>query len=787
MDGIGSPAHNGAAMAALARRLLTATLAVGLLVASIVAVLWAPVASSPVRRPLFPRGRGEARTLPLPTLVAGDPSDGSTPSRATLVTGAVEDLLQAPRLALVLGPVDRRARLLGAQLRLLGGTCSWDSTGMLVLDEETAIPLDRAATCDGETRTGPAEVTLLVRSEGAVALGVLRPRDDAPREPGFLRVREGANEELLVRLFAVEPSARAPQPRVALLAHVWQELRPAEIGIALATSALFAMVGALLFPWSGASGPRLVAGAGLGMGLFAAALAVAYATLVPPLAALDEPYHLRSYAALTNRPELDGDVQRWSELAHVTRVRFQPDQRFRPEDVENPFVRRDAFSFVPDVRSRSAATAAFWLRLAPLLGRASAPRTLLGLRLANGCLFALSVGLAAAFLAAAAPARWPQLLAVPFLLIPSLPFFATALAELAVLTAAATLFAAGLVTLVLDGPRSSWAGLPLGIGTALLFAGGRSPWPVVALLASVLLARVVLGPRAPARPAREAALFWGGQAVGVAAFFLLADPVYVGGVSSDRIVAIAPHGLGAVAVGLVRSPLPALALLILAAVLEAGLSPWRTRFALRIAGGWRRAWRAAALVATSLVGLSLLGSLLLRYPSLPLVPIPNPYPTAEYVGRAAAALLTALRLREPDFLTFSSFWGGFGWLDTIPPAPFLVGLSIALAAAVVGLLLHLRRADDPRPPAFLLALGAGAAASVVLYGIAIHRLPMNMTGRYMASWHIALAAVAGSAAALWDERPSCLAAVPFPRTAWLLLVAGGMHAYSLGFILRRYF
>jgi hypothetical protein len=306
----------------------------------------------------------------------------------------------------------------------------------------------------------------------------------------------------------------------------------------------------------------------------------------------------------------------------------------------------------------------------------------------------------------------------------------------------------------------------------------------------VLLARVVLGPRSNGRPAKEAAIFWGGLALGTALFFGIADPVYVGGVSSDRIVDIAPRGLGALAVALVRSPWPALVLVGAAAALEIGLGPWRRPLASVLGPAWQVTWRAAAGAGIVFVLLSLVGSLVVRYPSLPLVPIPNPYPVLEYVGRAVATLMTALRLRDPDFLTFSSFWAGFGWSDTIPPPPFLVGLVVALAAGAVSLLLYLRRVNDPRPPAFLLAFVTGAAASLVLYAVAIHRLPMNMTGRYLASWHVAVAALVGSAAALAHD-PRCAAGPPaaalVPRTVAFLLAAGAVHVYCLAFILRRYF
>jgi hypothetical protein len=489
-------------MPALFRRLTIAVVAVGLLAAGVVWVLRTPVSSAALRVPLFPRGLGQPRALPLTALVAGEAADPasaptahpSSPQRVTLRTGAVEEIRSFPRLSVVLAPVEPRARLLGAQLLLAGSACGWDLREPALLDAETAVSLDRTSDCAGEERTGPGEAALVVRSEGAVALGVLEPRGDAPDDARYVRVGAGP-EGLFVRIFALRPSVAASVPRVDLLAYQWRGRSAAGIWLFMGASGILAATGALFFPWAPASGRRLVAGVGAGIGLFAAALAAAYAVLVPPLAALDEPYHLRAFAALVSRPEMEQEVLRWAELAHVARVRFRPEKTFRPEDRDNPFLQHDPFSFAPEVRSRSAATAAFWRALAPLLATSSAPEALLALRFANGLVFALCAGLAATFLAAAVPARWPQLLAVPLLLVPSLPFFATALAELALLTSAATLVAAALVALVFDGPRSSWAGLPLGVGAALLFAGGRSPWPLAALLGVMLAARVVLGPR----------------------------------------------------------------------------------------------------------------------------------------------------------------------------------------------------------------------------------------------------------------------------------------------------
>jgi hypothetical protein len=105
-------------------------------------------------------------------------------------------------------------------------------------------------------------------------------------------------------------------------------------------------------------------------------------------------------------------------------------------------------------------------------------------------------------------------------------------------------------------------------------------------------------------------------------------------------------------------------------------------------------------------------------------------------------MLTSFRMTPPDFLLVSLFWGGFGWFDAVPSPALLTGLSVATGVSSIGLLLWLARQPDLRRAMWLLTLGMGWIAALVLYALAIHAVRvMNVTGRYMAGWHLSVLAV----------------------------------------------
>jgi hypothetical protein len=640
------------------------------------------------------------------------------------------------------------------------------------------------------------DLTVEVKGDGAVLLLGFRPAGDA--EPGKIQVPpSGAGAAALdVRGHFIWYPATAP--RIVLLNHMWR-LSPgvAWLSALVCAGIGLALAGCLVFPTrpltsrTGAPAATAALRAGGGSALFAASLTLLYAVLTPPLCGPDEPYHLLGFADLTQDPALAKDTLAWMGETHLWRIRFEPTERFRTIDVGRPYVAQDASLRPTEVAMRSATLARLWRGVASTLTAAPAPRVLLALRLLNALVFAIAVGGATAFAVAVVDAPYPQWLAFAFLFVPSLPFFAMHVSETALLCSVYVLLATSVAVLFLDGPSAHWAGVPLGLATGLMLAGGRSPWPLVGLVGLVLLGRVLLG-ASEATNARGAALkFWGGIAAGVACFFVTIDDAYR--VMVDAHIRLftrsVPSVLRGVGAWLIGHPAAVVALVVGGAVLEVVFRGPRARIAARRELAARLV-RWAAFAGVVAVALSLVGSLCFSYPQLPLEPA-RPLTAPERIAAILATMATMFRLAQPNFLLTSSFWVGFGWLDTMP-GPALQALLVALVAlALVLLLLRVARDRATRRFAWLLILGAGGVVSLVLYSLVTQGAPQTLGGRYLIGWYLPVLAVVGAGLALdGPSDPARVAAATHSgaeRAAILLGVAGSIHLYCLCFMLARYF
>jgi hypothetical protein len=544
----------------------------------------------------------------------------------------------------------------------------------------------------------------------------------------------------------------------------------------LGGSACLGLAGLLVFPM----GPRVpegrrrfLAASSLAAVCLAGSLGLAHAVLNPPLFAPDEPYHLLAYSALIADPSLDADTRDWMKLVHLQRIRFTKG-RFLASEVGRPYTRAgDPYLEVPGVRGRSSVAAALWSAAGRFLRGRGAPQTLLAFRLLNAAAFALAVGVAAALATALTVVPYPQLLSVPFLLVPALPYLATHFSEVAVLCPAYVVLSTCVVILFLDGPRAHWVGLPLGVAYAVALAGGRQAWPLVALVVFLLATRVLLGTNQGRRENRDALVFWLGLAAGGSLFPALIGVEFHAFLKSYFTL----MSWGPLVYELVtRSALLLFMGAVLLGALEVRLAGLRRRLEQRLAGGASGLTGRVARVLAALVALSFLLSLFVPYPQLPEVPIPNPYSAWEYLRMVLATGATTFRV-TPDYLTWSSFWAAFGWLHFLPPTPFLSALLLLNGLCLVALLLHLARTGDGRRLLWLLAIGLGATGSLALYALVLQRLPMNVNGRYLVGWHLSLAAVIWSAPALAGR----------PRPAVLLALCGAGHVFCLGFVLWRFF
>jgi hypothetical protein len=340
-----------------------------------------------------------------------------------------------------------------------------------------------------------------------------------------------------------------------------------------------------------------------------------------------------------------------------------------------------------------------------------------------------------------------------------------------------------------DGPRAEWAGFPLGLASGLMLAGGRSPWPLGILVAVVLIGRLLLGPRDAGSRARVAAVFWLGFGLGASVFFLAMDEAYRTMTQSYalQLADFAPGLLRELVVWLLAHPWCLPLAVFAGAGLELGLAPLRSLLSARVGRPAQRTagWLSGAAAVAVLSSLAL--SLVVPYPRLPFE-WTHPMTAPERVRVVLSSMAGVYRLAQPDYLLASTFWVGFGWLDTMPGALFQGLLAALVAAAVVALLVELARRPDARRVAWLVMIEVGAGGSLAVYAVSTLGRPTTLVGRYLIGWYLAWLAVAAGGLSIEMRAASADGELTGTgRAAFFLMVAGGVHAYCLAFVLRRYF
>jgi len=153
-----------------------------------------------------------------------------------------------------------------------------------------------------------------------------------------------------------------------------------------------------------------------------------------------------------------------------------------------------------------------------------------------------------------------------------------------------------------------------------------------------------------------------------------------------------------------------------------------------------------------------------------------------------ATLLTSVRLRHPDVLLSLSFWGGFGWLDTLLPVPLVVGLIAAAGGLAVWLLAAIRRSGDERRAVWLAWLAFGWLAAFVVTAAASYFSNRSLHGRYLMGVYFTCLPVVATAPALARLNPTNGRGPSSLSGAGALAIAcAALHAFVLSYILSRYF
>ena len=664
-------------------------------------------------------------------------------------------------VALLTATFDTAPTLEVARLGAVDGTCEFRSAPGATLPNNGLLLLEKAF-CNPTAGTRDFMLWMRLSGEGRAAVWTYSGGTD--EDPLVIGGADGAR-------FAVRGEQRinatgATVRRVDLVAYLWQRDGPT-IWFWCVLMAAIAGLGA--FGLATTARGWAVA---LGAGALAFAVSGAWSIVMPPLQGADEPDHLLSFSEVVHAPQVESTLPWLARRTHFERLRFRGDQHFRAADIDRPY---DP-AWTGDIHSermdrRSAVAPVFWRAIGSVGARAlPLPDLLLAVRLANAVLFGIVAGLATWIIWWGAAGRIGVWSLVGLAVIPTLPYFSAMVSDWALVASWSALLAAGLLVLQHDGPRAPWAGLVIGLATALLFGTSVSAFLILPLLILVCIGRIVLGGRQPL-------LFWGGLAVGAAATGILARGLFlrgfarydaVSGSSADLLNRI-NHAVGIVA--------DAPWLLVLPAILG-----------LLAELAWHRAARAVA--APSLLGLArpALAGMTLASAVMCLLSLGVALPTmatwdsgdyagvAEYGAAALSAILTMPRLAGFDHLTFTTFVSGFGWIDAILPGSILAAICLAGVAA-----LWASGAGTSRQTSWLLLHLAALIAAMGTAAVAAFLMRRNLHGRYVLSIGVPITAVMFAGAGRW------LAARPARVRELALLAIALLHGLSLALVTTRYF
>lgn len=732
-------------------------------------------------------------------------SDGTVFAGTGLRLERWADVVTHDELRLALHPSGSAPELVSGEIWFEGTTCFYRTApGRTFVDHEY-LPFRRGSECMRafqQRPTGVLALRLVLRGSQRISLMTsLAPA--AAVETGWITLPDihsspdGPVPVTWAR--SADTYGGGGRRRVELLGYVWQiSGSVAWLWVAVGMALVSVFVGGVLL-WPGGSEPArrpvarmltLSAGvAGVGLGL-----AVLYAVLVPPLQAPDEPDFLQMFAEVVKRPDIAGETETLAKIGHLDRIMNHDDERFRPSDVGTPFARPwpPASGPPPGAGKNSVTAALWWSGLSRVMPQLGAPGSLLAIRLANTALFALCLGVATLMLLVVSRGvvTAPQTVCLTLLLVPTLPFFATYVSEFSILTLAYLWVAVAAVGLFFDTPRAYLLGLPLGLGCSIALASGRNALPFMPIVGALWMGRALLGScdeESRTTDTRRSMWFWGGLAGGLAVYPLLSTQTFQSGLWTPDATRVS-DGFRDAAELLRRYPWALVVMTPIGFATERAMAGVRRKVgsphravlgAVRIVG-----YGAALAVVSSLIASS--------FYAQPLLWDAEAAPARTvwiYVAKVLHVAVTGFRLANHDPYLSTLFWGGFGWVDTIPSEAFISILIVLAAAGAVVTFALVARARRIRPAIWLMLVAIGWGAALVAYAAAAHYFHRNLHGRYLVGPYLFGLGVCWSVVA-WVPRtalPGRCRRFTVAREWLLLVLIAGIHAYALRLILLRYY
>ncbi len=609
------------------------------------------------------------------------------------------------------------------------------------------IQMKRAATHPGPG-AGIRKYELRARFRGGDGFAVwaqMPPRPEAVEQAGLILTSGGSTGAI----WGTWRSGRdvAPVSRWAMLRHVWDGSGGP---LAVMVASLLTLVAAFIFIAVGSS-DRADAGAGRldgygTAGIFLAALAVtlAYTVVCPPFQAPDEPDHVLTLTKVANAGRLEESALELARKGWFESIKFRPGISFASEFMGAPEKLGWAkhVAETGDLRLRSPLAAKTW----PLLGRAldglAAADALLMLRLINAAMFAAAF---AVFLLAL-PLAHRDTLGLLLLAMPALPFFAMHWSNHAMAVAGIVAGTGLAVRLILGGELPVVAYAAWGALCGSSFLSGVTGMAVVFFSASIAV--VALFARASLWRAACATGIFSGAALAVVA--IITPPDYFE-LIAQRMVRAFPGAGG----WMNPANVPFwMAFSVAGAIVLASGTVWGIR---RFGGVGRistgRKAQVWPLIGRSVVLVqAILWAIVFLVPVWPLrLELQNiesasgpPVEIWKYGVKSVATFFSGFGLLGRDFLTSDSFWGGFGWLDAMPPARVLQPVKAIPGAGICLIFLHALRHKEFRAWLWLQYAALLTGVCVFAFAVGSFQIPANLHGRYLVGPFVFFSTVCGT-------------------------------------------
>jgi len=472
--------------------------------------------------------------------------------------------------------------------------------------------------------------------------------------------------------------------KIALLAHLW----------GLETKTLVGLILASVFLWGGGCF-FLVRSLGtavntlhpiawpLSAGSIFAGLAFCYAVIIPPLQAPDEASHLLTATALGKLPDNQQKVTLLAQRTHFERIKFRVFEKFSATDLEAPLVQGLSVHNGIIHQSRSPLSNTVWLMMRQPLLQLDSGHALFFLRLCNGFFLSSFLLLGLWIFHRYSPKPPGLWLLAPFLMVPAVLFFGTALSNYPFLMGGIFLQVLAFSLLWQSLNTGAKVEIPYeaawlaGLGTGVAMSSGDGGF-ISLLWWSFLLPGWCLAaggsgtnPLALLKKAVWMGGLFGGASLTVG--LLVAWGNGGGGFLSPRLQSY----FSLWKVPLVQSCSPILFGLLVIGVFSVALMMIVFVFLwIRNQLPQKILFSAGLGLAGAMLLILIFGALGIHRPRLPNhqdLPV-GTFPLNSLLHSLGASFLNGFFFPKPDWYTVRYFWGYFGWLET--PLPTLLTDSL---------------------------------------------------------------------------------------------------------------